>query len=230
MTKVLASKTAEGHIVILRSDPSKPKECVCCGGPHIFGRAVHMDRMTDGWGTLVTRSDTFIDDFACQKGEDKEPIYEGKRVRVTVEILDEDHVPLVSTDLEPDSTRLDLMKAWVERSHTLEAGSDEMQVCAIQAISLAMAKVPQIGREELDAFKAYFNDFRARGSKIDQGDHPAAYYSVMLMLYYIRFAKEFRPGDHRVSNVWALYRRAFRFLTDADKQVANYVWPVQEAQ
>jgi hypothetical protein len=89
MTKVIASASAEGEIVIHRSDETEPKVCICCKGPHIFGRHVVLEGLVDYWGRPVTDSKWFVDDFACQKGPDKEPLYEGKRVRVTVEILDD---------------------------------------------------------------------------------------------------------------------------------------------
>lgn len=89
MTKILASTSAEGTMIFMRHDDDKPKECVCCGGQHIFSRSVQLADLVDYWGRPVTRPNEFVDDFACQKGPDKEPIYEGKRVRITVEILDD---------------------------------------------------------------------------------------------------------------------------------------------
>lgn len=78
------SATAIGGIVFMRSESDN---CVCCDGPHIFGMGVELENLVDGWGHPVTKVDSFVNRFATKKVNGV-PIHEGKRVEVTVRIID----------------------------------------------------------------------------------------------------------------------------------------------
>lgn len=81
------SAVAEGSILFMRSEGADADRCVCCDGPHIFGSTVVLQGLVDGWGHAVKDPRAFVKNFATKKGPDKKPLYEGRRVRVTVEIL-----------------------------------------------------------------------------------------------------------------------------------------------
>lgn len=78
------SATATGEIVIMRSEDDK---CVCCDGPHIFAMGVSLENLVDGWGHPVTKPDSFVNRFATKKINGV-PIHEGKKVEITVRIID----------------------------------------------------------------------------------------------------------------------------------------------
>jgi hypothetical protein len=79
MTKPIAIVSLEGSISFLRSTKPDAERCQCCVGPHIFSSAVELER-----GVSVAK---FVNDFATLKRDGK-PVFEGKRVRVTVEIIE----------------------------------------------------------------------------------------------------------------------------------------------
>jgi len=85
--KVIASTTAEGTIVLNRIT-GLHNECTCCDGPHIYQSYVSMADCFDPWNRPLLTASQFVDDFVGGKGPDKKPRYEGKRVRITVEIID----------------------------------------------------------------------------------------------------------------------------------------------
>jgi hypothetical protein len=79
MTKPIAVVSLEGSISFLRSTRPDAETCRCCVGPHIFSSAVELER-----GVSVSK---FVNDFATIKRDGK-PAFEGKRVRITVEIIE----------------------------------------------------------------------------------------------------------------------------------------------
>ena len=81
--RVLARASIEGRIRFMRSEPRDPT-CGCCDGPHIFCRTVDFDP----WETNHPEhfgNDANILVYAVATDHNA---YEGKRVRVTVEVLD----------------------------------------------------------------------------------------------------------------------------------------------
>lgn len=80
------SATATGDIVFRRSEEDQGR-CVCCDGPHIFAMGVTLEGIVDGWGEPVTKVGSFVDRFATKKVNGV-PIHEGKKVEVTVRIID----------------------------------------------------------------------------------------------------------------------------------------------
>lgn len=62
--------------------------CICCKGRHIFGTRIEFDGPVNGWGKKLTSAQDIVHQLATMK-KDGVPIYEGKRIRLTVEVLDD---------------------------------------------------------------------------------------------------------------------------------------------
>jgi hypothetical protein len=79
MTKPIATVSIDGSLNFLRSTGKDAARCTCCEGPHIFSREVVLDH-----GVSVAK---FVRDFATIMRDGK-PVFEGRRVRLTVEIIE----------------------------------------------------------------------------------------------------------------------------------------------
>lgn len=84
--RVLARGSIEGRIFFMRSEDKRAHGCICCDGAHVFCRAVDWKP----WETfrpehLGNDAGVLVDVVATDHDE-----YEGKRVRVTVEVLDDE--------------------------------------------------------------------------------------------------------------------------------------------
>lgn len=91
---VLDTLVLEGEPHFLRSpDAPRGRECACCDGPHINYSFVRLDaHYKDPYDRQCERANykSLIDDWTTRKGADRRPIYEGKRVRITVEVIEPD--------------------------------------------------------------------------------------------------------------------------------------------
>lgn len=78
-------KSIEGEVVFMRSkDRPGEKPCMCCGGgPHIFGRYVKIEPQPSIYkGLMMDSVGGFLDEALHTI-----PGIEGRRVRITIEVL-----------------------------------------------------------------------------------------------------------------------------------------------
>jgi hypothetical protein len=79
--------SVEGVVYCMRSEPKDPP-CGCCGGmPHFYGVGVKIEPQKSNYYTAFTNKsiEDFLHEFvAIRKNE-----IEGKRVRVTIEVLED---------------------------------------------------------------------------------------------------------------------------------------------
>ena len=83
--KVIQSRSVEGRVRYMRSS-SDDRACACCpdGKGHVFSRSVDFDQFATGLPEHFGRgAEEFLYSVALRGG------YEGKRVRLTVEILED---------------------------------------------------------------------------------------------------------------------------------------------
>lgn len=87
----------EGTVKFMRSDASKPKVCICCEGPHIFCRYLDAPAPKN---PAFTALDWLLYDTILQHNE-----HEGRRVRVTVELIEEAAAPTASAQAQGEIQR-----------------------------------------------------------------------------------------------------------------------------
>jgi hypothetical protein len=84
------SVSAEGSIAFVRSPGSDGRSCICCEGDHVCGMRAELEGVEPEWfGEPVTRVGRFVERFLWSRQAGK-PVFEGKRFRVTVDILDDE--------------------------------------------------------------------------------------------------------------------------------------------
>lgn len=70
--------TSEGVVVFQKSEDSS---CICCEGAHVFSKRVDFEDHTNFYGEPTSSSDELLQKFISYKN------LEGKRIRVTIEVL-----------------------------------------------------------------------------------------------------------------------------------------------